>query len=145
MNLTEHFTLEELTFSDYAVRKGLDNTPQNDAVLANLKVLAQGLEKVRALLNKPVKINSGFRSPAVNVAIGGTLKSHHCLGLAADFVCPSFGTPREICSAIMRSDIQYDQLIYEGTWVHLSFAPSMRRQNLHAHFKNGKATYTALT
>lgn len=144
MKLSEHFTLDEFTFSETAVRKGLDNTPPNDAIMSNLRLLASNMEKVRALLNNPIKVNSAFRSPAVNVAIGGSMKSHHCLGYAIDFTCPKFGTPREICSAIMKSDIQYDQLIYEGTWVHLSFAPSMRRENLQAHFKNGKATYSAL-
>ena len=144
MKLSEHFTLDEMTFSETAIRKGLDNTPPNDTIMANLKQTALQMEKVRALLNNPIKVNSAFRSPAVNVAIGGSLKSHHCLGYAVDFICPKFGTPKEICSAIMKSDIQYDQLIYEGTWVHISFAPSMRRENLQAHFKNGKATYTKI-
>lgn len=144
MNLSEHFTLDEMTFSPEAIRKGLDNTP-NATQLEALKTTAQGMEKVRALLGKPIRVTSGFRSPAVNVAVGGNLKSHHCQGYAVDFICSGFGTPLEICKAIMKSDIKYDQLIYEGTWVHLSFAPSMRRENLQAHFKNGKATYSALT
>ena len=143
MNLTPHFTLEEMTFSLEAIRKGLDNTP-TPTILENLKMTAFNMEKVRELLGKPIHVTSGFRSPAVNVAVGGTLKSHHCQGYAVDFVCTGFGTPLEICRAIMKSDIKYDQLIYEGTWVHLSFAPSMRRENLNAHFKNGKAIYSAL-
>lgn len=143
MNLTPHFTLEELTESQYAMRRGLDNTP-NNTVIENLKMTAHYMEKVRALLDKPIMITSGYRSPAVNVGIGGSLRSAHCLGYAVDFRCHAYGTPLEICRAIMKSDIKYDQLIYEGTWVHLSFAPSMRRENLQAHFKNGKATYLAL-
>lgn len=144
MNLTEHFTLEEMTFSPEAVRKGFDNTP-SPAIQENLKVTAQGMEKVRALLNKPIHINSGYRSPAVNIAVGGTLKSAHCQGYAADFICLSFGSPLEICRAIMKSDIMYDQLIYEGTWVHIAFTPTNRRQNLKAIFNNGKATYQTLS
>ena len=143
MKLTEHFSLDELTFSPEAVRKGLDNTP-SQAVIENLKMTAYNMEKVRDLLGKPIHVNSGFRSPAVNVAVGGTLKSAHIEGHAVDFICPAFGTPRDICRVIMGSNLKYDKLIYEGTWVHISFAPSMRRENLQAHFKNGKATYTAL-
>lgn len=143
MKLTEHFTLDEMTQSQEALRKGLDNTP-SQAVIENLKMTAYHMEKVRELLGKPIFISSGYRSPAVNVAVGGSLKSHHCQGYAVDFKCNSFGTPLDICRKIMASDLKYDQLIYEGTWVHISFAPSMRRENLHAHFKNGKASYTAL-
>ena len=143
MNLTENFTLDEFTFSQTAVRRGIDNSP-NKTVLENLKTTAQGMEKIRALLNNPIRITSGFRSPALNIAIGGSLRSHHVLGLAADFVCPRFGTPKDICKAIMKSNIQYDQLIHEGTWVHISFAPTMRRQNLEAQFSNGRVKYFEL-
>lgn len=143
MIMTEHFSYEELTHSQEAVRKGLDNTP-SATILQNLQQTAEGLEKVRALLDHPIHISSGYRSHAVNVAVGGTLKSAHCQGFAADFTCEGFGTPLEICRAIMKSDIQYDQLIFEGTWVHLAFTPTMRRQNLKAIFNNGKATYQTL-
>lgn len=142
--LSAHFTLEELTLSQEALRKGLDNTP-SPAITQNLTTVAQGLEKVRAVLDDhPISISSGYRSPAVNVAVGGSLKSAHCQGFAADFTCDGFGTPLEICRAIMKSDIAYDQLIFEGSWVHLSFAPTMRQENLKANFKFGKATYSTL-
>lgn len=141
MNLSEHFTLEELTFSQTAVRKGIDNTPSLE-VVAHLTRLADSLEKVRQLLGGPVRITSGYRSTVLNAAVGGSKKSAHMAGYAADFVCPSFGYPLKIVKAIAASDIQFDQCIQEGTWVHISFDPDARRQVLTAHFSNGKATYT---
>ena len=141
MNLTDHFTLEELTASQTASRRGLDNTPPSD-ILPHLIVLAQGLERVRALLGKPMLVSSGYRAPAVNEAVGGSSHSAHCLGYAADFICPAFGTPRDVAVAVRDSGIPFDQIIMEGTWVHLSFDPKMRRQALTAHFGGGSATYT---
>ena len=142
--LTTHFSLEELTRSDTAVRLGIDNTP-SDAILANLNVLAQGLEQVRSLLNifnRPVIISSGYRCPKLNKALHGASNSAHMNGYAADFICPDFGTPLDIVKRIATSDLQFDQVIQEGTWVHISFDPKMRRDVLTAHFVNGVATYT---
>ena len=130
MQLSANFSLEELTRSEVALRKNLDNTPDAETV-ANLTELALGLEKVRDLLGHPIHINSGYRGPKVNSAVGGSKISAHMKGYAADFVCPSFGTPQDICHAIMDSTLDWDQLIYEfGAWVHISFEPSMRRMAL---------------
>lgn len=141
MNLTEHFTLEELTHSEAAIRKGLDNTPDAETI-ENLRELAGYLERVRKLLGVPIHINSAYRSPKVNSAVGGSSVSAHMTGQAADFVAPQFGTPQEIAKAIIASDIQFDQVIYEGTWVHFGIRGDLRRQALTAHFAGGKATYT---
>lgn len=141
MNLSNHFTLEELTHSEVAVRKGLDNTPGSEA-LTNLADLASALEEVRSLLDCPIIISSGYRSPKVNAAVGGSATSAHCDGYAVDFIVPGFGTPQEIARAIAASSVAFDQLIYEGTWVHLSIDPRMRNNTLTAHFANGKTTYT---
>ena len=141
MNLTEHFTLEELTFSQMAVRRGIDNTPSLE-VVAHLTTLAEGLEKVRAILGSPIRITSGYRSPALNAAIGGAKHSAHKDGYAADFICPAFGPPISVVKAIDLSDIRFDQLIYEGTWVHISFDHDMRRQVLTADFSTGTTRYT---
>lgn len=128
--LTSNFTLEELIFSETALRKKLDNTPDAET-LENLKTLALGLEEVRYILGHPIHINSGYRSPKVNSAIGSKSTSAHVKGYAADFVCPQFGTPREICHRLMDSMIDFDQLIYEyDSWVHFSVDPKMRRQVL---------------
>lgn len=141
MKLTEHFDLSEFTVSDTALRTGIKNIPSPNQI-GNLKILAEGLEQVRNLLNNPLFITSGYRSPTLNRFIGGSATSAHCQGYAADFKCPSFGKPVDIVAKIKDSGIKYDQLINEGVWVHLSFAPEMRQQTLSALFDNkGKATY----
>jgi hypothetical protein len=130
MQLSPHFTLEELTTTG----TGLDNTP-NAAETEVLRTLAQFLEKVRAVLNdQTIHINSAFRSARVNDAVGGVPNSAHRLGFAADLVCPKFGTPYEICLALDAAEkagrIKFDQLIQEGTWVHISRDPKLRGQRL---------------
>lgn len=119
MKLSPHFTLEEMTFSETAVRKGLDNTPTDD-VLFNLNRLAFFLEEVRSMLDKPVLINSAYRSPEVNASVGGKPTSQHCLGLAADIRVPGM-TPDEVVKAIKGSGLHYDQVIREyDRWTHVS-------------------------
>jgi hypothetical protein len=143
MQLTDHFSLNELTFSSTAVARGIDNTPPQE-VEEHLSILAHGLEQVRALLRNPLHIDSGFRSAKLNRAVRGVPTSAHCTGFAADFICPAYGTPFSIVHRIVEDgSIKFDQLIQEGTWVHISFDPKMRGQVMTAHFDNGKATYTA--
>jgi Peptidase M15 len=139
--LTDHFTLRELTFSSTALRLGIDNTP-TDAIIANLRILAQGLERVRALLGHPMHIDSGYRCEALNAAVRGSTTSAHLRGYAADFVCPGYGAPLKIVQAVLRSGIAFDQCIEEGTWVHISFDPRLRNEVLTAHFGPGGTTYT---
>ena len=141
MRLTDHFTLEELTFSEFATRRGIDNRP-SDTVLPRLRLLAEGLERVRALLGVPMRISSGYRCGPLNHAIGGAANSAHVTGLAADFIAPAFGSPRQVALAIADSAIEFDQVIHEGRWVHVSFAPAMRRMDLTATFVNGRPYYT---
>ena len=144
MRLTEHFTLEELTRSDTAIAKGISNVP-DAAQLANLSRLAGMLERVRDVLGgAPMLISSGLRVPALNRAVGGVANSAHVTGLAADFTCPKFGTPQQICRALAASDIPFDQIIQEGTWVHFGLSAqdvTPRRQVLTADFSKGAATY----
>lgn len=128
MNLSEHFTLEELTVSETAARQGLDNTPTGDA-LANLTRLAAFLEDVRELLGKPIHVNSAYRAPEVNASVGGSKTSQHCLGLAADLRVTGM-TPDQVVKAIKASGLVYDQLIREfsdpvkgGGWTHVSIPP----------------------
>ncbi|VVE77373.1 D-Ala-D-Ala carboxypeptidase family metallohydrolase [Pandoraea sputorum] len=143
-DLTLHFTLAELTHSQTADRRGIDNAATDEAV-TNLTRVAQTLERVRVLLgSRPITISSGYRSPDLNRAVGGAHNSAHLCGLAADFICPGYGTPLQICKAIAASNIDFDQLIQEGTWVHLGLAQpgqKNRRQVLTAKFANGVATY----
>jgi zinc D-Ala-D-Ala carboxypeptidase len=122
MNISEHFTLEEMSFSEAAARLGIDNTP-GPAIIENLKLVAFFMERVRTLLgDKPITVHSGYRAQAVNHAVGGVSVSAHCLGLACDFVCPSFGSPAEVALAILKSLLEYDQLILEYGWIHVSLA-----------------------
>lgn len=134
MNLTTHFSLEELTASQTAARLGLDNDPPKRVVQA-LERTAHGLEMVRALIQAPIIISSGYRSPLVNRAVGGAPNSQHIDGEAVDFIAPSYGNPASIVHAIRERGkaIPYDQLILEfGRWVHISFVagPGGRKQAL---------------
>ena len=140
--LSMHFTLNEFTISQTATRKGIDNTP-SAPVIERLRMLAATLERVRGLLgNSPIRISSAYRCKELNRAIGSGDSSAHLLGYAVDFTCPIFGTPKEVAQEIAASNIKFDQLIYEGTWIHLSIDPRNRRELLTATFKNGKASYT---
>jgi len=117
MNLSDHFTLEELTHTDH---RELENIP-NEQELANLKRLAEFLEKVKTVLGgKPIMVNSAFRSKAVNDAVGSKDTSQHRVGCAADLRVPSM-TPDEVVKAIIASGIGYDQVIREfDRWTHIS-------------------------
>jgi hypothetical protein len=117
MQLSEHFSLEELTATSH---REFDNTPKANE-LANLMRVAVLLEQVKTLLGgKPVMINSGFRSKQVNDSVGSKDTSQHRLGCAADIRVPGM-TPKEVVEAIMSSDIPYDQLIKEfDSWTHIS-------------------------
>lgn len=120
MNLTPHFTLDELTASEVAERNGWDNTP-SDAELANLRRLADFLEQIKALLGgKPIMVNSAYRSKRVNDAVGSRDTSQHRIGCAADIRVPGM-TPDQVVKAIMASSLPFDQVIREfDRWTHVS-------------------------
>jgi len=122
--LSPHFTLSEMIASDTAQQLGIDNTPGPE-IQASLKRLAERLEQVRDLLGGlPIKINSGYRCPALNAAVHGVSDSMHQYGLAADIVCPAFGPPLKIARAIAASQISFDQVIFEfDSWVHFGLCP----------------------
>jgi putative chitinase len=121
LQLTPHFSLAELTVTNTK----LDNTPSKE-VIEVLRTTAFYMEKVRELLgNVSITINSGYRSPDVNRAVGGTSNSSHTYGYAVDFT--AYGhTPLTISNILSKSNLKFDQLIYEKTWVHISFDPRMR-------------------
>ena len=125
MNLTVHFTLEELTASETAERNGWDNSP-NDQELANLVRLAEFLEQVKEVLaGKPLIISSGLRTKKVNDAVGSKDTSQHRIGCAADFKVPGM-TPDEVVKAIVASGLEYDQVIREfDRWTHISIPNSV--------------------
>ena len=113
--MTPHFTLEELTFTNH---REFDNTP-NSWQIYNLNRLANFLETVRTLLGKPILIDSAFRSPEVNHAVGSTSVSQHLKGCAADIRVPGMA-PAEVVKAIYTAKLPYDQLILELGWTHVS-------------------------
>jgi hypothetical protein len=119
MNLSENFTLEEMTASETAARYNIDNTPPNE-VLLNLRRLALFLEDVRKVLDKPIHINSAYRSPEANEKVGGKPTSQHCRGTAADIKVKGM-TPDQVVRAIIKAGLKYDQVIREfDSWTHIS-------------------------
>jgi zinc D-Ala-D-Ala carboxypeptidase len=142
MNLSTHFTLEELTITDH---RELENTP-NETELANLKRLAEFLETVKTVLGgKPIMVNSAFRSKAVNDAVGSKDTSQHRIGCAADIRVPGI-TPDEVVKAIIASGIGYDQVIREfDRWTHISIpnAGAPRKQALIID-KTGTRVYSSI-
>jgi zinc D-Ala-D-Ala carboxypeptidase len=119
MNLSPNFTIQELTVSEIAARRGLDNTP-NATEIANLVRVAELLEQVRALLDKPILVNSAFRSKPVNDAVGSRDTSQHRLGCAADIRVPGL-TPKQVVQACIDAKLPFDQIIEEfGSWTHIS-------------------------
>lgn len=143
--LTPHFSLEELTVSETAARRGLSNKPTPEH-LKNLQKTAEGMEEVRKLLgNKVIIVSSGYRSEAVNKAVKGSKTSAHCSGWAVDFICPGFGTSQQVASFLAKNlpVTKYDQIIEEfGSWIHIGFGPGKRGQKLTARKINGKTVYT---
>jgi hypothetical protein len=148
MNLSANFTLKELTKSDTATRLGLDNTP-NEQALENLKTLCEKvLQPVRDHFGKSVTVNSGYRSPESNAAVGGSKTSDHCLGMAADIEIP--GVPNHELAQWISENLNYTQLILEfytlgvpdSGWVHVSYDPAnLKKQELTAVKQNGKTVY----
>lgn len=145
MILSPHFTIEELTHSDVALRKGLDNTP-NAGECDNLARLCDTLlEPARALVG-PLRVNSGYRCPAVNQAVGGATGSAHMDGRAADVVPANI---HDAFDLLRSSTLPFDQLIFEcGSWLHMAIAregEEPRREVLTATGTPGKWAYRRLT
>ena len=148
MNLTKNFSLLELTKSQTAERKGIDNTPSTEHQ-ENLKLLCESvLQPVRDHFGKVVTISSGYRSPELCIAIGSKITSQHAKGQAADFEI--FGVSNKSLADYIDSELHYDQLILEywnesdpnSGWVHCSFSQgNNRKQYLRAYKENGKTKY----
>jgi len=121
--LSDHFSFDEVIHSETASRLGIDNSLPEELIEA-VKKTAKGLEQVRyAVGSRPVSISSWYRSPALNTAIGSKPTSQHIKGEAVDFICPAFGSPAEVCKALLgyKNFIKWDQLILEHTWIHISW------------------------
>ena len=142
MQLSEHFELAEFLVSETAARRGITNEPTPE-IIDNLRRLCQlVLEPLRVKLARPVVITSGYRSPALNRAIGGSPTSHHMQGRAADLIVPGI-TPLAVCQAASQLKLPCVQIIHEfGRWTHLSVAISNERtQLLTAKLNQGKTVY----
>ena len=150
--LSDHFTLEDLTRSQTALRKGIDNTPSDDIVTALTGLCNDLLEPARALWGVPVSIDSGYRCPELNDAVGGANKpghvSEHVYGRAADCI-PIGLNLQEAFDQARHSDLPYDQIIFEClAWIHLGKAADgvePRRQALLASGGPGNWHYTPVT
>jgi zinc D-Ala-D-Ala carboxypeptidase len=148
MKLTQHFSLSELTRSQTATRKGIDNQP-DDEQLANLVALCECvLQPIRDHFGTSVRISSGLRMPELNAAIGGSTTSDHCKGMAADIEVPPIDN-LELARWVEGSGLAFRQLIleyYDGTpdsgWIHVSYDPAdNKRQVLTATKQGGKTVY----
>jgi hypothetical protein len=147
--LSQHFSLAELTKSSATARHGLDNTPPPKALAALELLCLEVLEPLRSLLGRPIVINSGYRSPEVNRHIGGSSRSQHCLGEAADIECPGVSN-LALALHIESGAVPFDQLILEfhdvgddaSGWVHVSHrGAANRRQVLTAVRVDGVTQY----
>ena len=147
MKLSANFSVSELTRSQTATRKGIDNSP-NDEQLANLRALCENvLQPIRDHFGKPVRISSGLRVPELNTAIGGSTTSDHCKGMAADIEIP--GVDNKELAEWIGENLEFRQLIleyYDGTpdsgWGHVSYNHDDNKQQvLTATKQNGKTVY----
>jgi hypothetical protein len=153
MNLSKHFTLKELTESPQAKKLGIDNTPTKEH-LDNMEYLCETvLEKVREHFGKPVTVNSCYRGPALNKAIGGSSSSQHMVGQAADIEIT--GVTNKILADYIAEKVDFDQVILEfynpaeganSGWVHVSCKKSGNRKQKLVALKDGsKTVYKPIT
>jgi hypothetical protein len=148
MNLSANFSLHEMTKSETALRMGFDNTPDSEATENLRNLCVNVLQKVRDHYGKGVKVNSAYRSPESNAAVGGSKTSDHCKGMAADIEIP--GVPNAELAQWIMDNLEYTQLILEfytpgipdSGWVHVSYDPNnLKKQELTAMKVAGKTQY----
>lgn len=150
MNLSRFFTLDELTYSSTAAAEGIDNRPGAREIESLRALCTTVLDPLRELVGQPIKVNSGYRGPALNLRIKGATKSQHLTGQAADIQSPGVAVV-ELFKMVIRSRLPFDQIIYEvkgaSKWVHVSHNPGANRgEILLAKFgADGKVTYPRIT
>ncbi len=147
MQLTEHFTLAELTISQTAARLGIDNSPDTDA-LENLRALCtEILEPIRVHFEVAVLVSSGYRGPEVNEAVGGSKRSQHMIGQAVDFTVNTYSVDEMFEWLLSASNLDFDQLIHEfGQWIHVSYRADGRNRGMamRATRAGGKVRYETI-
>jgi hypothetical protein len=145
VKLSEHFTLEEMTISETGARNGKSNIP-GEREIENLKLLcSEILEHLRSALALPVSITSGYRSPEINKAVGGSSTSQHVFGQAADIHVSGMTAEELFLFATEKVFLPFDQIIQEfNQWVHISYRSNPRGQKLRATHENGLTHYTTV-
>lgn len=148
MKLAKNFSLHELTKSETALRRNVDNTPGQKEIVALTTLAQKILQPVRDHFARAVKVTSGYRSPEINALVGGSRTSDHCRGMAADIEIP--GVPNYNLALWIRDNLDYTQLILEfytpgvpdSGWVHVSYDPAnLKGQALTAVRRSGKTEY----
>ena len=141
MNLSEHFTLDEMTVSQEAVRSGLRNKPDAAQIEALRALCVHVLEPLRARVKRPIIVTSGYRSKSLNTRIGGSATSQHCKGEAADIIVPGMEVA-DVVGLIRAMRLPFDQVIDEfGRWVHISHTSGNRAEVLAATRRAGQTHY----
>ena len=135
----KNFKHEDFFVSQTAIRLGINNHTTDPIILKNLSIVANKIQEIRDLLKFPIIINSSYRCLDLNKSVGSKNTSQHLKGQAIDFICPKFGTPKEIFLALKTNNIVVDQCLLENTWIHLSIKESDNR-NQFAKLINGKFT-----
>lgn len=142
--ITEHFNLKEFFYSNTAIRKGIENETLDKDIILNIKNLCVNvLEPLREKYDE-IKIISGYRCDKLNKLVGGSKKSQHLIGKAADIIFPKSNLSlKKIFNEISKSDLEFDQLIFEfDSWIHISFnKDNNRKEKLVASKENGKTIY----
>ena len=141
MRLSKNFTLSEITKSNTAKRLGIDNAP-NQEHLNNMQILIRDLIQPKRDALGPIRISSGYRSPVLNRAIGGSTKSQHCKGQALDL---QFWKEGEMCNKeiydwVLREGVEFDQMIneFDFSWIHISFVEGKNRKQVLEAYKDNE-------
>ena len=151
-NISKHISYKEATRSNTAIRRGIDNIPDVEE-LENMKLIAEKVfEPLRKWVGGPIKINSFYRSPELNVAIGGSKKSQHCHGQAIDIDDTYGHRSNAAMFKHIRYNMDYDQIIWEfgddknPAWVHVSYVSEEKNRHrcLQAYKENGKTKYKVI-
>lgn len=148
-NVSEHISYSEAIYSPTAIEKSIDNAPTSEQ-LESMKYVANNIfERVRAHFGKPIRINSFFRSGALNKAVGGAITSQHCKGEAIDVTGVPYGVKNSEIFHYIKDNLDFDQLIWEfgdsnePSWVHFSLSMKGNKRQVIKAVKeaNGKTTY----
>ena len=152
MKISEHISNKEGIYSTTATRKGIDNTPNEDQRKAMHEIARDIFEPLREWVGGPIRINSFFRSPKLNKAIGGSTSSQHCKGQAMDIDDGGCKKTNAEMYAWIKENLNFDQMIWEfgddknPNWVHISYVGKISNRNrcLKAYKENGKTKYKVI-